>query len=197
MENLILTQVHYDPLEQKDFKKILTYYVERTANDYINSIKSIDYEIFALKQVRLKLNKDGSIPHNLNRAFYIEGATFNEKESKEHSFNSYFATTENGKHYNFTTRIERWCGMEYIKITVSPCDAQGYTHCDCYTINLPLRENLTGQDDLKAKCDKLIEKLKSYQEYYIARLNNINKVAKDLESVDLRGIDLSTITKRF
>ena len=197
MENLILTQVHYEPLNQNDFKKVITYDVEKTATSLLHRVKEIDYQIFVLKQVRIKLNKDGSVPKNLNKAFYIEGATLKEKESKEHSFNSFFATTENGQHYNFTTRAEKWCDNEYLKITISPCDEEGYTHCECYQISLLLGDNFNGVDDLKAKCDENISKLKDYQITHIAQINSLNDLAKDFEKIDLRGVSLSALKNWF
>ena len=193
MAKITFTKNTFTPLNQTEFKKVCVWRVEETQRKYAKNIRSYDYQIFALTMLKLKLNKNGSIPKNLNRAFEIKGAKIDERYLKEYARVSYILDNK----YRFYIRYVESYGSKYINVSILPCDAQGYTHGECYEHSLYLREELVNEQDFNERIEKEINSLREYQKGDIALLKAIPSVAKQIEKLDLKGLYATTVQKWF
>jgi|GEM_PF-5732625 len=173
--HLPITEFCYYPFENLGVKTLNKSKVRFDYENILTSIKSFDFLIFAVSHLKVKLNKDGSFPKNLNHAFYFEGAI----EKKSPYGNSYDFLTDKGKvisYCSFNSHVNK------IVISVSFYDEENMHFKAEKSVYFPI--DLCCTYDVENTCKETIAKLKAEQTRDINKLQNLPLLIQELEKIN-------------
>ncbi len=151
--------------------------IKRTYEDYLYLIKKIDIICFVVSLIKIRFNKDGTLPKNLKKAFYIDGALPKKCADSTKSFELF---TPLGN-------ILVWFSIVSTKLVVNIV-----AYFDNYKLinspRIPLYQDIKCQEDFDITCNEYINELRNSQFKYIKTFQTLKNVVEELEQFDFRGI---------